>query len=166
MSKKLLAKTQYIALYEHERGRASLTMDDGAIIVPINRDRLVLVHTEPSLAYDGLRSLHVPGGAVETGEDPSITANREMQEEIGYKANQIDYLGVVDILTKYIACRVFLYLGRDLEKSQLQGDEPDDWLQSHRPIALSEIESLMTNGILRDSTTINALLLARQFLEN
>jgi hypothetical protein len=62
-------------------------------------------------------------------------------------------------------CRVFMYVGRDLEQSKLQGDEGIDWIQSHRPIAFSEIEALMTSGILRDSTTINALFLAHQFLE-
>ena len=87
-----------------------------------------------------------------------------MQEEIGYKAHRVNYLGVVDLMTKYVECRIYLYMGRELEQSRLQGDESDDWVQPHHPIALSEIETLMASGILRDSTTINALLLARQFL--
>lgn len=164
MPRKLIATTRFISLYESDKGIPFVGMRDAAIIVPINSDGLALVHTEPSFAYDGLRSLHIPGGGLEDGEDPALCANREMQEEIGYKAQRMDYLGTVDILTKYVECRIYIYMGRELEQSRLQGDEDSDWVQPHRPIALSEIESLMTSGILRDSTTINALLLARQFL--
>ena len=161
--KKCLATTQYMNLYENEAGVAFMTMGDGAIIVPTNSDGLVLVHTEPSAALEGLRSLHIPGGAVETGEDPALTANREMQEEIGWKAKRVDYLGTVDLATKYIASRVHLYLGRELEYSPIEAD--DEGVQPHRPIDLAEIEALMASGILRDAPTINALLLARAFLQ-
>jgi 8-oxo-dGTP pyrophosphatase MutT (NUDIX family) len=164
MPKKLIATTRFIRLYEDVNGSPSVGMDNAAIIVPINSDGLAFVHTEPSPAYDSLRALYVPGGAVDDGEDPALCANREMQEEIGWKANRVDHLGTVDVNTKYVACRVHIYLGRELEPSQLQGDEGSDWIQPHRPIALSEIESLLANGILRDSTTTLALLLARNFL--
>jgi 8-oxo-dGTP pyrophosphatase MutT (NUDIX family) len=163
--KRCLATTQYMSLYENEDGIGFLKMGDGACIVPINSDGLVLVQTEPSFAFEGLRSLHIPGGSVDDGEDPALTANREMQEEIGYKANRLDYLGTVDLATKYITSRVYLYLGRDLQPSKLEGDEDVNWMQAHRPIDLSEVESLMASGILRDASTITALLLARQFLQ-
>ena len=164
MPRKTIASTNFISLFETENGSAFVGMNDAALIVPINSDGLALVHTEPSFAYDGLRSLHIPGGRLEQGEDPALCANREMQEEIGYKAHRVDYLGAVDLMTKYVEARIHLYMGRELEKNRLQGDEADDWVQPHRPIALSEIESLMASGLLRDSTTTLALLLARQFL--
>jgi 8-oxo-dGTP pyrophosphatase MutT (NUDIX family) len=165
MPKKAIATTRFITLYEDENGSPSVGMGNAAIIVPINSDGLALVHTEPSPAYDGLRAIYVPGGGVDNDEDPALCANREMQEEIGWKAKRVDYLGTVDVATKYVACRVHIYLGRDLEQSQLEGDESAGWIQPHRPIALSEIEALMASGILRDSTTTLALMLARQFLQ-
>jgi 8-oxo-dGTP pyrophosphatase MutT (NUDIX family) len=165
MPKKAIATTRFITLYEDENGSPSVGMGNAAIIVPINSDGLALVHTEPSPAYDGLRAIYVPGGGVDDDEDPALCANREMQEEIGWRAKRVHYLGTVDVATKYVACRVHIYLGRELEQSQLEGDETPDWIQPHRPIALSEIEALMASGILRDSTTTLALMLARQFLQ-
>jgi ADP-ribose diphosphatase len=165
MPKKLIASTYFISLYENEHGSPFAAMNgDAAIIVPINSAGMALIHTEPAIALEGIRSLFVPGGGVDDSENPAECANREMQEEIGWKANHIDYLGTVDVASKYVACRVHIYLGRELEESRLQGDESDDWVQSHRPIALSEIESLMASGMLRDASTIAALLLARSFL--
>jgi len=165
LPKKAIATTRFITLYEDENGSPSVGMGNAAIIVPINSDGLVLVHTEPSPAYDGLRAIYVPGGGVDEDEDPALCANREMQEEIGWKAKRVDHLATVDVNTKYVECRVHIYLGRELEPSRLQGDEGSDWIQPHRPIALSEIEALMQSGILRDSTTTLALMLARQFLQ-
>lgn len=166
MPKQPIAQTRYISLLKDERGQVSVKMDDGAIIVPINDEGLALVHTEPAPAYDGLRTICIPGGSVDAGENPSEAANREMQEEIGLKANQIDFLGKVDIFTKYVDCQVYLFLGRDLEKSELDGDEDDDWIEPRAPIHLDDIEALITTGELRDSATVNALLFARRFLEN
>lgn len=42
---------------------------------------------EPSAAF-GEPTLILPGGETEPGEPHNVTANRELQEEIGYKARR------------------------------------------------------------------------------
>lgn len=67
---------------------------DEALIVPLTAEGEVLLALEPSAAFNE-PTLIVPGGIVEAKEPPAEAANRELQEEIGYKAGRLDcYLEV------------------------------------------------------------------------
>jgi len=165
MAKKQLCGDQWISLWQHDSGTLTVKMDDGVVIVPVNEKGEVLFISEPSIAYDGLRSLLLPAGALEPDEDPADSANRELQEEIGYKANRLDSLGVIYASIKYVEEKFHIFLARDLEESVLEGDEPENWIETQNPIPLSEIETLIAEGKLLNSSTIAALFMARSFIE-
>ena len=63
----------------------------GALIVPVRSNGEVLFITEPAIP-DGSPVLWLPAGAMEPGETPGEAANRELQEEIGFKASRLDVL--------------------------------------------------------------------------
>ncbi len=158
----IIGGDQWMALCQNERGVLYTRMDDGALVVPLTAEGEILFINEPSPAY-GEMVLYLPGGMVEPGEKPAYAANRELQEEIGYIATHLDYLGVLYPSIKYVECRQHVYLGRGLTASKLQGDE-DDTLITVQRVPLSHFESLIAAGRLRDSTVIAALYLARSFL--
>lgn len=64
-------------------GMIALTTDGQVIIARQFR-------AGPELVMD-----EIPGGAVDTGEEPEAAARRELQEESGYKAGEVQYLGRV-----------------------------------------------------------------------
>ncbi len=86
-----------------------------------------------------------------------------MQEEIGYKADQMDFLGELRPFSKYLTVRSFVYLARDLNPGWLQGDE--DYIIGTERVSLDSFESLIAAGRLLDARAIAALYMARSFLQ-
>lgn len=134
---------------------------DGAMVVATMENGDVLLLSEYSVAYDR-QILFLPAGAIDPGETPEASANRELQEEAGYKAGRLDYLGAVYPFIKYLRGQIMVYLARDLQPGRLQGDE--NWELSVRPIPFADFETFIASGELQDSSVIAALYLARSFL--
>ena len=66
-------------------------------------------------AGGGLVELRIAGGMEGRVAERTAqleAANRELQEEIGYKAGRLDYLGELRPFSKYLAVRSFVYLAR------------------------------------------------------
>jgi ADP-ribose diphosphatase len=135
---------------------------DEALIAPLASDGDVLLSVEPAPAFNGESTLILPGGIVEPNETPSAAANRELQEEIGYKAGRLDLLGELRPYSKYLSVRSFVYLARDLSPGRLTGDEGYE-IEVER-VPLGDFESLIVDGRLRDARVIAALFLARNFV--
>ncbi|MBZ0286963.1 MAG: NUDIX domain-containing protein [Anaerolineae bacterium] len=131
----------------------------GTFIVPINEAGEVLMTIELA-ATDNQPILMLPGGAVEPDEDPAESANRELQEEIGYKGGRLDFLAELHIGRKYSTWMARVYLARDLVPSRLQGDEEYEITVERVPLA--DFEHLIDSGRLTDGSIIAALYLARR----
>lgn len=137
--------------------------ENEVLIVPLNEEGEVILTIEPSPAFDQ-PALILPGGSIEPNEEMEVTAARELQEEIGYAPGRLTYLGELRPSTKYFTTRSFVYLGRDLTASTLQGDE-DYEIQQER-IPLATFEQLIATGRLTDARVIAALYMARGFLQS
>jgi ADP-ribose diphosphatase len=133
---------------------------DGVLVVPLTGDGHVLLAVEHSAARNR-EMLGLVGGSVEEGRPLEETANRELQEELGWRATRIDYLGELHPF-KYLTSRQFVFLARDLVPSKLEGDELYPVVQ--RKVPLKTFETLSASGELFDATTIAALAIARHFL--
>ena len=132
--------------------KREIVVHGGAVVmVPVTTEgKLVLVRQWRRAT--GKVLLELPAGTVDEGEPPLETAKRELQEEIGFKANQITPLGgffsAPGILTEYL----HLYLAEDLEASQLDPDENEelDLIELTMDEALDAIES----GEIEDAKSI------------
>ncbi len=158
---KTIFKHKWITCYEGEQGDAFVSMDDGVLTVPITAEGEVLFITEYSVAY-GQWIVFLPGGVIEPGETPAATANRELQEEAGYRAERLDFLGELYPMVKYLHMRWFVYLARDLQSGRLEADE--GWPIEVERVLLSGVEQRIASARLLDSNVIAATYLARQFL--
>ena len=52
-------------------------------------------------------------------------ANRELQEEIGHKANKLSNIFTLDLAPGYIDHKTYIVLAEELNPSKLEGDEPE-----------------------------------------
>jgi len=133
---------------------------DGVLVVPLTDDGHVLMTVERSPAFDR-DVLVLVGGEVEEGEPLEETANRELQEELGWCAEHIKFLGELHPF-KYLTTRQFVFLVRDLAPSKLEGDEM--YPVGTRKVLLDRFMELCTTGELLDAAAIAALCLAQHFL--
>lgn len=134
---------------------------DTALIVPItNEGNLVLVK-EYFYAIDEYQ-IGLPKGRIEGGENELDTANKELREEIGYKAGKLNKLGVLTMSPGYLTQKTNVFLARDLTESKIKGDEPEELEIIEHPF--SKFEELIDQGKLTEARMTAALFMARKFL--
>lgn len=102
--------------------------------------------------------LELPAGTREPGEDPEVTAARELQEECGYRAGRITRLGAFYAAPGFCSELLHVYLCEELTPSRLDGDEDEAIETAHMP--LPEALALAARGGLPDAKSIAGLLLA------
>lgn len=164
MSERTLCGDEWMALVATQQGDKEVSFiraDDEALILPLTQQGEVIFILEPAPAR-GQDVLLLPGGTIDSGELPPDSANRELQEEIGFKAKRLDLLGRVRPWSKYLTTVSHLYLARDLVPATLTGDE--DYAIRVQRAPLAGFEALITDGRLQDARVIAALFLAREFL--
>ncbi|HEU0026851.1 MAG TPA: NUDIX domain-containing protein [Ktedonobacterales bacterium] len=155
-------KSRYFELAEDSAGAEFVICADEVLMIPLASDGQIVFVREPAPAFARETPLLLPGGTVEDGEDLAVTANRELQEEIGYRADQLDLLAELRPWTKYLRVRSHIFLAQCLQPARLDGDE--GYVIELEPHPLAALDDLIHSGALRDARAIAALLIARQRL--
>ena len=101
--------------------------------------------------------VEAPAGSVEDGELPEQSAQRELQEEIGYRAESLERLGSFWMSPGYCTELMHAFVARGLSPSALDPDDDENIEVVRRP--LSEARALIERGEVRDAKTIAALLM-------
>lgn len=138
-----------------------LEKDDTALLVPINQKNELVLVKEYFYAIDEYQ-LGLPKGRIDPGYDDIKTANKELQEEIGFKAGRLDKLGVLTMSPGYSTQKTHIFLARDLTESKLEGDEEEVLEVVY--YSFDKFEELIDQGKLTEARMIAALYLARKFL--
>jgi len=135
-------------IIEHDGGvaLAAVTEDGGMVMVRQYRQAA------------GKVLLEVPAGKREKGEDPSVTAARELKEETGYTASDIRLLTSFYSTCGYSEEIIYIYLCRGLTPGETEFDDNEaiDVVE----YKLTELYSMVINGEIEDGKTIIAILMA------
>ena len=159
---RVVFSTDYFSFEEDPRGEGFVRSGDEVLIVAVDEGGEVLGAVEPSAAF-GEPTLLLPTGETEEGEALAETANRELQEELGFRAGQLDLLVEMRPWSKYLRVTTYVFVARGLTESRLPGDEGYDIGLERIPLV--HFESLIEEGRLKDARVIAALHLARRFLK-
>lgn len=133
---------------------------DTVLIVPILGDKAIFVN-EYFPAIDAYQ-LTLPKGSIEQGHDELHTVNKELQEEIGYKATKITKLNTLTMSPGYLAQRTHIFLAQGFTESKLEGDELESLEIVEYPF--DSFEDLIEDGKLVEARSIAALYLAKKKL--
>ncbi len=152
-----------VELPNGETSLRELVTHPGAVaIVALDSQRHVLLVRQFRLAA-GRVMLEIPAGTLEPNEAPIVCAERELQEETGYKPQQLEPLGGIFVAPGYTTEYIHLFLARNLVESRLDmdGDEFIEVIKLPLADALAKIDS----GEIQDAKTITALLRVARLLE-
>ena len=102
--------------------------------------------------------LEAPAGGIDPGEAPEQAAQRELQEEIGYRAGRLDSLGEFWTAPGFCTEYMYAYLARDLSPSSLAPDEDEEIVVERH--SLDSIRAMIRDGRIVDAKTIAAFWMA------
>ncbi len=129
-----------------------------AAIVPLLDDGKVVLIRQYRHAVD--RFLwEIPAGTLERGESPMECARRELVEETGYEAANLEKLTEILPAPGYTDERIHIFLATGLMPAEQKLD--DDEVLDLQPIAFDTALGMITEGDIQDAKTIIGLLLAK-----
>ena len=100
--------------------------------------------------------IELPAGKLDKNETPEDCAIRELEEEIGYKANKITFLTNIHPAIGFANEKMWLYFAEDLEKTNQKLDS-DEFLEII-PTKLEDALEMVWNGSITDVKTIIGLI--------
>jgi ADP-ribose pyrophosphatase len=106
--------------------------------------------------------MELPAGVIEEGETSLECAQREIQEETGMAAADLQPLGSFYLAPGYCSEANHAFLARQLRHSPLAQDE-DEFIHIHI-LSIMESFRLAEKGKIQDAKSLATLLLARPFL--
>lgn len=137
----------------HPGGAAVLILDE--------RNRLCFLKQYRCVLDDWL--IEIPAGKIDAGEEPLMTAQRELAEETGIVAEQWESLGSMISSPGVFTERVHLYLARKIiehRRVETQQDEVYElgWM------SLDDAYDQVMDGLIFDAKTVIAICKAKQYL--
>ena len=105
----------------------------------------------------GMNLVELPAGTLEPGEDPAVTAHRELIEETGYRASSLTKLHEFFMSPGILNERMHLYLATELAPGEaaLEAGEEIETLKT----PWSEAMRMAVDGEIQDAKSLVALLL-------
>lgn len=127
-----------------------------AAVVPVLDDGRILMVRQYRNALDRY-TLEIPAGGLEGRDEPTKdAAARELEEEIGYKSNQLEFL--ISLRTTVAFCneKIDIYVASQLQKSKQHLDE-DEFIHVEA-YTLDELQAMIFQGKIEDGKTISAIM--------
>ena len=135
---------------------------NGAVlIVPMLDDNTVLLIREYAAGAHRYE-LALPKGKIEDNEAVLDAANREIMEEVGYAARQLQQLTSLTIAPGYQSHCTHVVLAQDLYEQRCEGDEPEEI--EVVPWSLDRLDELLRNDECTEARSIAALFMTREYL--
>lgn len=129
--------------------------------VPLLGDGTVILVRQYRAAVDR-ELLEIPAGKCDVeGEDPAVTAARELEEEIGVRAGRLDRLAGFLNSPGFCDERSVVFLARDLVPCDPSAHGVEESHMTIEHVAMADVPGLIAGGEIVDAKTIIGLLLAR-----
>ena len=134
--------------YVHHNGAAA--------VVPVLEDgRILMVRQYRSTV--GRETLEIPAGKLDSpGESGKICAGRELEEETGYRCEDLEWLLTLRPTIAYCDERIEIYVAGNLIPSRQHLDENE--YVAVKACSLEELKEKIFAGQIEDSKTIGAIL--------
>ena len=127
-----------------------------AVIIPVFEDgtiSLVRQYRHPAVRF----LLEAPAGTLNRGEAPEQGAARELEEELGLLAGQLEKLSEFFVSPGFCEEKMWIYLATELTETSQQLE--DDEIVEVVRLPFSQALSMITTGEIEDAKTIIGIML-------
>ncbi|HLB56451.1 MAG TPA: ADP compounds hydrolase NudE [Coxiellaceae bacterium] len=172
LSTKILAKTRIFTIeetrvqfsngHEHTFERICGRHPGAVMIIAMLDDETFLLIREYAPAANKY-ILGFPKGAMDEGENPLESANRELMEETGYGAKELTHLAKWSLSPAYFNADMDIVLAKNLYPKKLEGDEPEEI--EVIPWKISDIDKLLKHPEFHESRSVAGVLLLERLYE-
>ncbi len=135
----------------------------GAAMIICIRNQEIMTVTQYRYPIDAT-VLELPVGRIETGEEPSATAKRELREETGIECKQITSLGKLWSLNGATNTPLYVYLVEPSNESGTQELDPQEDGLTAKWIPIKEWKAAIASGAVNDCESIAAWCLYTETL--
>lgn len=164
--RKIVAKSRFFAVEQvdlefsngatREFERMAGSGRGAVMVVPITDDNHLLLIKEYSAGTHPYQ-LGFPKGLIDPGEQPVEAGNRELQEEVGMKAEKFEALKTLAMAPTFFNASMHIFVAEDLSESVLPGDEPEPLEVVRWP--LNDIDGLLAREDFCEARSVAALML-------
>ncbi len=138
---------------------ATVRVKRGVCVIALDESHNVHLTKEFHYAVGRVTVEGVSGG-IEDDESPELAAERELAEELGWRASKWSYLGQVDPFTASICSTVDLYLAEQLQRCESSPEGTE--LIEPVSMPLQQALSLVGRDITHAPTCVALLIVAMQ----
>ncbi len=142
---------------EIEYEREIVSHYGSAVIVPVYADETVALVKQYRHAA-GKYLWEIPAGSLEKDENPEEGARRELEEEVGATAGNLELLSKFYVSPGFLSEKMFVFLATDLMETA-QNLEADELIETEKFTFEQAFEMIRQNEI-EDAKTIVGLILA------
>lgn len=132
----------------------------GAVVVPVTDEGKIVMVTQHRFPMNEVL-LELPAGKLNKGENPFVCAIRELEEETGYKSENVSELGSIYTTPGYSTEKLWIYLAKNLKPGNHNREEGEYGMQVFE-FSIDEIEKKITNGEIVDGKSICGIFLAKK----
>lgn len=130
-----------------------------AAVVPVTKDGRILMVRQYRNALDRV-TLEIPAGGLNGKDEPTkAAAARELEEETGYRSEELSFLISLNTTVAFCNEKIDVYVARNLVPSNQHLDE-DEFIDVV-PMDVEELTQMIYEGMLMDSKTVAAILAYR-----
>lgn len=156
----LSVKLSTVELPDQKYSKREIVLHDNAVaVVAIHDDKILLVK-QYRISVDKI-IYEVPAGMIEHDENPKDAALRELEEETGYRAKNIEYLTEFYSTPGFCTEKLSIFYAEDLEFVGQNLDEGENLEVVEMP--LKEAMSMIESGEIMDGKTISSILFYDKF---
>ena len=151
-----------VELPDGKKAIREIVRHPGAVcVIPIDSDDNVIMIKQFRYPFSEVL-LEVPAGKLEPGEDPLEAVKRELEEESGVVADNVEYIGPMYTTVAILDEKIHMYLATGLTYKNAHPDD-GEFLEVEK-IPLKTLVEMAMDGKIPDAKTQIAILKAEKIL--